>query len=658
MTGERALLEPGGHVLVVDDQPENLDLLEELLGSAGYRVTLAADGEQALAQVAREAPDTIVLDVMMPRLDGFDVCRRLKSDARTRLIPVVMLTALTDVSSKVRGLEVGADDFLNKPVQKDELLTRVRALVRIQRLRRELDSADEIILTLVHALESREAREIGHSERVAAAALATAVGLRLPARELEAVARGGMLHDIGKLALPEEQLAVADPQSPPADSAYRRHPDVGAQVLQPLRSLRACLDVVRHHHERLDGSGYPSGLSGEAFRPAIEVVALANLYDDLVHDLHLDADAAAARLWLEAAAGRFRFETVERFLGVGVAALSEGTRRAFSPWYDLRATPAAHRTGRVLVCDDTAANRELLSEMLTQDGHTVDTVEDGESVLPAILEHDPDLVVLDIRLPGLDGFTICDWIKRSPETRLLPVLMVTAQSEERHRVRRAQVEADDILHLPVNRLEFLARVRSLLRLKVYHRDLEDHQSVLLSLATLLEAKDPYHQGHSTRVGDIAAQLGRELGLSDEECEGLRVAGLLHDIGALSVPERLLNKPGPLDDAERATVRTHPGLGAELCASLKTVRTVLPLIRHHHERYNGAGYPDGLRGQEIPVGARVLGLADAYDALTSDRPHRQHVDALHALDLLARETADGLWDPTVLQALQALVHAGA
>jgi len=658
MTGERALLEPGGHVLVVDDQPDNLDLLEELLSSAGYRVTRAKGGEEALGLVAREIPDTVVLDVMMPRLDGFEVCRRLKSDARTRLIPVVMLTALTDVSSKVRGLEAGADDFLNKPVQKDELLTRVRALVRIQRLRRELDSADEIILTLVQALESREAHEIGHAERVAAAALATAVGLDLPALQLEAVARGGMLHDIGKLGLALDLLAVSDPHAPPADSPYRRHAELGAQALQPLRSLRACLDVVRHHHERLDGSGYPSGLSGDAFRPAIEVVALSNLYDDLRHDLRLEPEAAAARLRAEAASGRFRAETVERFLGVGVAALSSGTREAVSPWHDLRTTPAAHRTGRVLVCDDTAANRELLAEILAQDGHQVHMVEDGESVLPAILEHDPDLVVLDIRLPDLDGFTICDWIKRSPETRLLPVLMVTAQAEERHRVRRAQVEADDILQLPVNRLEFLARVRSLLRLKVYHRDLEDQQSVLMSLATLLEAKDPHYQGHSTRVGDIGAQLGRELGLSDEQCEGLRVAGLLHDIGSLSVPERLLNQPGPLDEVQRATVRTHPELGADLCASLKTVRGVLPLVRHHHERFDGSGYPDGLRGEQIPIGARVLGLADSYDALTSDRPHRPHLDALHALDLLARETSDGLWDPSVLQALRALVQVGA
>ncbi len=646
MTGEHLLLEPGGHVLVVDDQPENLELVEELLSSAGYSLTLAGDGETALLRVAESEPDVIVLDVMMPRLDGFEVCRRLKADPRWRHVPVVMLTALSDVSSKVRGLEVGADDFLNKPVQRDELLTRVRALVRIQRLRRELDSAAEIILTLVRALEQGDPREAGHAERVAASAVATAVALGLPPQEVEAAARGAMLHDIGRLGIPDEVLRLPH-QEREGHAVWQRHSKIGAEALRPLRSLRPALEVVRHHHERLDGSGYPDGLSGEAFRPAIEVVGLANLYDDLLRDQGLSPeDAAGAPARRGPARGRFRTATVEAFLGVGLGTLAEGTRRSFDPLSDLSATPATHRTGRILICDDSAANRELMTEMLTQAGHTVFEVSDGESVLPALVEHDPDLVVLDIRLPGVDGFTVCDWIKGNTETRLLPVLMVTAQSDARYRVRQAQVEADDILPSPVNRLEFLSRVRSLLRLKAYHRDLEGRQGVLVSLAALLEARDPYHQGHSVRVSDIARQMGRELGLGEEACEGLRVAGLLHDIGALAVPQRLFVQKEPLSVADRAAIRGHARTGAELVRSLKTVQGVLPLIRHHHERWDGSGYPEGLRGEDIPLGARMLGLADAFDALTSDRAYRPG-----ALATLEDELRRGLWDPRAFAALE-------
>jgi len=654
MTGEHLLLEPGGHVLVVDDQPENLELVEELLGSAGYSVTLAPDGETALLRVAESEPDVVVLDVMMPRLDGFEVCRRLKGDVRWRHVPVVMLTALSDVSSKVRGLEVGADDFLNKPVQRDELLTRVRALVRIQRLRRELDSAAAIIHTLVRALEEGDPREAGHAERVAAAAVATATALGLSPQEVEAAARGAMLHDIGRLGVPDEvlQLPHGERERHPA---WRRHTSLAAEALRPLRSLRAALDVVRHHHERLDGSGWPDGLSGEAFRPAAEVVALANLHDDLLRDHGLSNEQAADHLRQEAAAGRFRTASVEAFLGAGLAATREGGRRSFDPWSDLSATAATHRTGRILICDDSAANRELMTEMLSQAGHAVFEVADGESVLPALVEHDPDLVVLDVRLPGVDGFTVCDWIKSNTETRLLPVLMVTAQSDARYRVRQAQVEADDILPAPVNRLEFLSRVRSLLRLKAYHRDLEGRQGVLISLAALLESRDPFHQGHSVRVADIASQMGRELGLGEEACEGLRVAGLLHEIGALAVPQRLLVQREPLSLGDRAAIRQHARLGAELVRSLKTVQGVLPLIRHHHERWDGSGYPEGLRGEDIPVGARILGLADAYDALTSDRAYRPHVRAAEALATLEDELRRGRWDPRAFMALDALVR---
>lgn len=656
MSTEQAWLESGGRVLVVDDQPANLELLEEILSSAGYTVEACADGESALRAVARQAPDTIVLDVMMPRLDGFEVCRRLKAAPGTRFIPVVMVTALSEVTARVRGLEAGADDFLGKPVQRDELLIRVRALVRIRRLRDELDSAESLILTLVRALEHGEPHETGHSERVATLAVSTAAALRLSPRDFEDVARGALLHDLGKLLLPDEALTPG--QAPQLQAAWRLHPELGERVLRPLRSLAGCLDVVRHHHERRDGSGYPDGLRGDALRPAAELVALANAYDDLCHDEHMSPAEAAQALRAQAQAGAFRTDFVEALLSVGVAALgSTRDGRVFDPWHDLAPLPEAQRSGRVLICDDTPANLELLQLQLEQDGHEVLALSEPEAVLATLFERNPDLVVLDVRMPGLDGFTLCDWIKSNPETHLLPVILVTARAEQHDRVRRSQVGADDILTLPLNRLEFLARVRSLLRLRDYVRDLEDHRAVLASLAGVLEAKNPYAHGHSVRIGELAAQLGARLGLSERECEQLRVAALLHDVGMLAVPEEVLSKPGRLEEREHALVRGHAARSEQLCAPLRSVRPLLPLIRHHHERFDGSGYPDGLAGLAIPIGARVLGLADAFDALTSERAYRRRLSAEEALGLLATETRQGRWDPQVYDALAALLHRG-
>lgn len=645
MTAEQPWLEAGGRVLVVDDHRANLELLDEILSSAGYSVETCLDGESALQAIARQPPDTIVLDVMMPRLDGFEVCQRLKAAPATRFIPVVMLTALSEVAARVRGLEVGADDFLSKPVQRDELLIRVRALVRVRRLREELDSAESLILTLVHALEQRAPGEAGHSERVAVLALASAAALGLPAREREDIARGARLHDLGKLLLPDDAHGAAD--------AGHRHAELGERMLRPLRSVTGCLDIVRHHHERRDGSGCPDGLRGDALRPAVELVALANAYDDLCHDAGLTPAQAAAALRAQAQAGAFRGDLVETLLSAGVTALAGPPET----WRELVPAPEARRSGRVLICDDTPANLELLQHQLEQDGHEVVALAEPEAVLPAIFERDPDLVILDVRMPGLDGFTLCDWIKSNPETQLLPVILVTARTEQHDRVRRSQVGADDILALPLNRPEFLARVRSLLRLRDYVRDLEDHRSVLLSLAGVLEAKDPYAHGHAARLGDLAAQLGQRVGLSELECERLRVAALLHDLGMLAVPEDVLSKPGRLEEREHALVRTHAVRGEQLCATLRSVRPLLPLIRHHHERFDGSGYPDGLAGQAIPIGARVLGLADAFDALTSERAYRRRLSAEEALGLLGEETRKGRWDPLVYDALATMLHAG-
>lgn len=654
MKGEGVLLAPGGFVLAVDDQPENLLLLEEVLGEAGFEVALAEDGQLALQAVARRQPDCIVLDIMMPRMDGYEVCNRLKADPATRFIPIVMLTALSGVEDKVRGLDVGADDFLNKPLRREELLSRVRALVRIKRLRDELDTSDSIIVTMVRALESKDPRSTGHSERVAAVALAAARRAGLRDEEAKTVGKGALLHDIGMLGVPEDILWHPGPLPPEAEEVYREHPALGEKILAPLRSLGPVLGIVRHHHERLDGSGYPDGVRGDAFSVSEEIVAVVNLYEDW-RRLGGDDDAATAALRKEVAGGRFRPKTVDAVLEAA-GRVERGEAPAKVGWGELAPGLDVQRTGHVLVCDDTASNRQLLEEILGEAGFEVTAVESGEAVLPSVEERKPDLILLDIHMPGLDGFDVCDWIKRSPETQFLPVVLVTALMEPRDRQRSNQVGADDFLMLPVNRLELVARVRSLLRLRMYHRDLEDHQAVVLSLASVLEAKDPYTKGHSARVGELGARLARQLGLPSEECELMKVAGLLHDIGKVGVPERLINKKGSLTEEEFLTIMGHPGGGESLCKPLRTVQAALPMIRYHHERYDGKGYPDHLKGEEIPLGARILSVADAFDALTSTRSYRKCLTPQHALEILARETVEGHWDPAIYAALAAMIRA--
>lgn len=646
MNAVAAIPETRPRVLAVDDQPENLELLTAILGDEGIEVHCAADGAAALEAIRAAPPHAVLLDVMMPRIDGFEVCRRVKGARATCFIPVVLLTALSDVESKVQGLEAGADDFLNKPFHRDELLTRLRSLLRIRGLRDELDSTENLMFSMVELLEGKDPRTRHHSLRVAALATAAGRELELEPRTLQDLASGALLHDIGKIGVPEAVLLKpAAERSPAEEEYYRSHPELGRRILEPIASLSGALEHVLHHHERADGTGYPSGLSGADLPRSVEVLAAANVFD---HE-RVAAGAAAAAEALRSAArrGDFGAEAVE-----AVVASARGI--AYEPdLADVLPVPVAAPGGRILVADDSATNRHLYQELLAGEGYTVVAVGDGRAALEAWRCERPDLLLLDVRMPGLAGDEVCRRVKAEPASAFLPVILVTAYEERGSRRRATASGADDLLVAPVNRLELLARVRSLLRLRIYHQDLVRHEHVVLSLSAALEAKDAYTRGHSQRVGGFAGRLARELGADEEGVERMLLGGLLHDLGKVAVPESVLHKPARLTEREFELIKTHPVVGWEICRRLRSARPVLDLIRSHHERFDGSGYPDGLAGESIPWPARVLALADALDALTSERPYRSGLSVGDAIALLRRETDQGKWDPRVFAGLERL-----
>jgi putative two-component system response regulator len=641
-------------ILVVDDHPVNLELLVEILQDAGYHVRTAEDGVEALGAVEEELPDAILLDVMMPRMDGYEVCRRLKSARRTCFVPVVMVTALSDVLSKVRGLDAGADDFINKPVHRAELLVRLRALLRIKRLRDELDTTEGVILAMVTALEGKHPRIQNHAYRVARLARRVGERLRLAPAALESLVWGALLHDIGKIGVPDRILA-----RPPAELQaeerlyYESHPIVGERLIAALSSLREARRILRGHHERLDGSGFPDGLAGVALPLDVEIVAAADAYDNAATWSPPAEHADAASLLREAAReGRFHADVVEEVIAAAAAEspLAPGLT-------EILPIPAPEQGGHVLLVDDAEPTREIYASVLQDAGFRVSQAVRGGEVLEAVDRLRPDLVMLDMRMPDFSGDEVCRRLKAKPEHAFLPVVLVTAYEEGSQRLRGLESGADEFLIAPVDRQELVARVRSLLRLRSYHYDLENHEAVILSLSDTLEAKDPYTRGHSQRVGDLAGRLAAEMGLPEAFCARMRVAGLVHDIGKVMVPEAILNKPGALSETEMAVIKSHPVVGFDICRNLKTLHDVLPAIRHHHERFDGSGYPDGLAGRAIPLQARILALADAFDALTSARSYRNLMSQDEAAFLLVKETKAGRWDPDVFAPFGQLLSRG-
>jgi putative two-component system response regulator len=297
-------------------------------------------------------------------------------------------------------------------------------------------------------------------------------------------------------------------------------------------------------------------------------------------------------------------------------------------------------SGRIVIADDLPANLTLLKRVLRADDHIVYCASNGAEALDLVAREQPDLVLLDVRMPERDGIEVCQTLKSQAATRLVPVILLTALQDADDRVRGIEAGADDFVTKPFNAPELRARVRSLLRLKRYTDDLDSAEAVILSLAATIEARDPYTDGHCQRLAIYATALGREIRLGDADLAALERGASLHDVGKVGIPDAVLLKAGRLTPAEFEVMQQHPVIGERLCSGLRSLRHVRPIIRHHHERLDGSGYPDGLRGEQIPLLAQITAIVDVFDALTTPRPYRTAVGLDEAARELEAEVARG------------------
>ncbi len=309
--------------------------------------------------------------------------------------------------------------------------------------------------------------------------------------------------------------------------------------------------------------------------------------------------------------------------------------------------------GKVLVVDDVAANVDLLNVLLTREGYTVFTASDGEEALDIVASRHPDLVLMDVMMPKLSGYEVCERLKQNPATRLTPVVLITALHEREHKIRGINAGADDFLTKPVDAHELRARARSLVRLKRYTDDLDSAESVIMSLALVIEARDAYTDGHCGRLAAYATDLGLALGLGEEDQASLYRGGFLHDVGKVGIPDAVLLKTDRLSESEYGQIKEHPVIGDRLCGELRSLRGVRPIVRHHHERLDGSGYPDGLGGDAIPLLAQIMGIVDVYDAITTARPYKPAFTPEEAYAELTREVTRGWRRKDLVEAFIAL-----
>ena len=305
----------------------------------------------------------------------------------------------------------------------------------------------------------------------------------------------------------------------------------------------------------------------------------------------------------------------------------------------------------VLVVDDEPLNREMMAYMLERRDYRVLQAGNGIEALKMVDNNDIDLIFMDVMMPEMDGYEACRRLKTGTETRMIPVVLLTALDDLDSKVKGIEAGADEFISRPPNKLEILARAASLVKVKKLNENLTSIENVLFALAAAVEVKDHYTQGHIQRVSDLAAAMGRRRGMSQARINALRFGGFLHDIGKIGIPETILNKKGKLTDAEWKIMKTHPEMGYSICLPLKKILgPALGAIRHHHEKLDGTGYPDGLQGDAISIEARILAVADIYDALTTDRGYRSALSTEEAVAILREEAADGKLDSGIVEEL--------
>ena len=317
----------------------------------------------------------------------------------------------------------------------------------------------------------------------------------------------------------------------------------------------------------------------------------------------------------------------------------------------------APASGTVLVVEDDPQMRRLIVRVLEADQHLLTTVGDGDAALASIAASPPDIILLDVSLPTISGFELCERIKNEPATRLIPIVVVTGLDAPEHRIAGIEAGADDFLTKPFDPQELRARVRSLIRLRHYTDELESIESLIISLALTIEARDAYTDGHCQRLARYATALGAAMGMDDDAIGSLLRGGYLHDVGKVGVPDAVLLKPATLTADEYELMKQHTIIGDRLCGNLHSLAGVRSIIRHHHERLDGSGYPDGLHGDEIPQLAQIVGIVDAFDAMTTSRPYRSAMSVQHACTELTADADRGRFSATLVSTFIDLVRSG-
>jgi putative two-component system response regulator len=308
----------------------------------------------------------------------------------------------------------------------------------------------------------------------------------------------------------------------------------------------------------------------------------------------------------------------------------------------------AHAKNRmILMVGDRDSDLKVIKGFLREEGYRLESAFNGQDVKDMVNDNRPDLVILDDRIPGSDGPKLCEWLKSNASYMKIPILMLLSFAGLADKLSCIEAGADEVMVKPVDRRELLASVTRSMKLQTFHEQLISVENVIQSLGIAIQAKDHFTRGHSIRVAEYSVQLAKTVGVPEADVEIIYRAAMLHDIGQIAIEESVMHKPEKLKPDEFEQVKQHPGIALKILEPLHLPAELLEIIEHHHEWWNGHGYPDGLAGSDIPVGARIISVADAFDAMTSVRPYRAKMSVPLAFNRL-EDGANRQWDPDLVR----------
>lgn len=298
---------------------------------------------------------------------------------------------------------------------------------------------------------------------------------------------------------------------------------------------------------------------------------------------------------------------------------------------------------KILVIDDYKENISLIETYFFGTNHHFISADSGKSGLKIAYKENPDLIMLDAQMPGMDGFQVHENLKENPKLKDIPVIMITTIEDNRSRSKCYELGIDYITK-PFNIYDIKTRVSKLLELYSYKTQLESAEKLIFHLAAVVEAKDAYEKGATKKLAQYGVYFAKHIGLDKNAINEIYYGALLRSIGKIEVDEHILAKPGPLTEEEFDKIKSYPVIGEKICKNIQSLKNVLPIIRNHKEHYDGSGYPDGLKGDNIPLNAQIISLADCFTALTSDRPYRKAFSVEKAIGVMDKNMQHGKMNP--------------